>query len=160
MDETPEEGLPEVAAELNELATRLVRHLLSDRQGMSLTTVAVLGRLGQEGPIRLTALAAAEGIAQPSMTALVQRLERQGLVSRSADPTDGRVCLVAITDAGHELLSERRRAQRARVTGLLAELPEQDVHALSEAVHTALPIVRRMLRDGPSPRATLGGAAS
>ncbi|MFF9645850.1 MarR family winged helix-turn-helix transcriptional regulator [Kitasatospora aureofaciens] len=146
MDETPEEGLQEVAAELNELATGLVRHLLSDRQGMSLTTVAALGRLEQEGPIRLTALAAAEGIAQPSMTALVQRLERQNLASRSTDPADGRVCLVAITDAGRELLAERHRAQRARVAGLLAALPEQDVQALSEAMHTALPIVRRMLR--------------
>ncbi|MBV6701690.1 MarR family winged helix-turn-helix transcriptional regulator [Kitasatospora aureofaciens] len=146
MDETPEEGLQDVAAELNELATGLVRHLLSDRQGMSLTTVAALGRLEQEGPIRLTALAAAEGIAQPSMTALVQRLERQGLASRSTDPADGRVCLVAITDAGRELLAERHRAQRARVAGLLAALPEQDVQALSEAMHTALPIVRRMLR--------------
>jgi DNA-binding MarR family transcriptional regulator len=160
MDETPEEGLPEVAAELNELATRLVRHLLADRQGMSLTTAAALGRLDQEGPIRLTALAAAEGIAQPSMTALVQRLERQGLASRSADPKDGRVSLVAITDAGHELLAERHRAQRARVAGLLAELPEQDVHALSEAMDTALPIVRRMLREATSPRTTRGGEAS
>ncbi|MFE5588266.1 MarR family winged helix-turn-helix transcriptional regulator [Kitasatospora sp. NPDC056531] len=127
---------------------------------MSLTTVAAIGRLEQEGPIRLTALAAAEGIAQPSMTSLVQRLERQGLASRSADPRDGRVCLVAITDAGHELLAARRRAQRARVTGLLAELPEQDVQALSEAMHTALAIVRRMLRQAPSPRTTRGGAAS
>ncbi|MEV7941288.1 MULTISPECIES: MarR family winged helix-turn-helix transcriptional regulator [unclassified Kitasatospora] len=160
MDGTPEEGLQEVAAALNELATGLVRHLLSDRQGMSLTTVAALGRLEREGPIRLTALAAAEGIAQPSMTALVQRLERQGLASRMADPEDGRVCLVAITDAGHELLAERHRAQRTRVAGLLTALPDQDVQALSEAMHAALPIVRQLLREVPSPRTTRGGTAS
>ncbi|MEV7957469.1 MarR family winged helix-turn-helix transcriptional regulator [Streptomyces sp. NPDC088141] len=70
----------------------------------------------------------------------------EALDDRSTDPADGRVCLVAITDGGRELLAERHRVQRARVAGLLAALPEQDVKALSEAMHTALPIVRRMLR--------------
>ncbi|GGU82400.1 hypothetical protein GCM10010211_55480 [Streptomyces albospinus] len=159
MDETSEEGLQEVAAVLNELATGMVRHLLSDRQSMSLTTVAALSRLEQEGPIRLTVLAAAEGMAQPSMTVLVHRLEAQGLASRVSHPEDGRVRLVAITDAGRELMAERRRAQSARVADMLAALPERDVRALGKAMRTALPIVRRMLRAaGPHP--TSGGSAS
>ncbi|WP_039638845.1 MarR family transcriptional regulator [Streptomyces sp. 769] len=160
MDETHGERAREVAAELNELTIGMVRHLLSDRQSMSLTTVAALSRLEQEGPLRLTALAAAEGIAQPSMTALVQRLEAQDLASRVGHPEDGRVRLVAITDAGRALLAERRRAQSVRVADLLATLPEQDVRALGEAVHTALPLVRRMLRAGESARPVSGGSAS
>ncbi|MEU9207142.1 MarR family winged helix-turn-helix transcriptional regulator [Streptomyces sp. NPDC048415] len=160
MDETPEEGPQEVAAALHELVTGMVWHLLSSWQGMSLTTAATLGRLEREGPIRMTALAAAEGIAQPSMTVLVQRLEAQGLASRVSDPEDGRVRLVALTDAGRELLAERRRAGDARMAGLLAALPEQDVRALDEAMHTALPIVRRMLQEAPRPHTTDGGSAS
>jgi DNA-binding MarR family transcriptional regulator len=160
MGETPEEGPQEVAAALHELVTGMVWHLLSNWQGMSLTTAATLSRLEREGPTRLTALAAAGGLAQPSMTVLVQRLEAQGLASRVADPEDRRVRLVAITDAGRELLAERRRTGDARVASLLAALPEQDVQALSEAMHTALPIVRRMLREAAQPRTTRGGAAS
>ncbi|MFE7529822.1 MarR family winged helix-turn-helix transcriptional regulator [Kitasatospora sp. NPDC057542] len=160
MDETPEEGPRETAAVLDKLVTEMATEFLSDWRGMSLTTVATLARLEREGPTRLTALAAAEGITQPSMTVLVQRLERQGLASRATDPKDGRVCLVALTDAGRELLAERHRARDARVAGLLAALPEQDVRALGEAVHTALPIVRRMLRDAPSHRTTGSGSAS
>ncbi|MFK0025042.1 MarR family winged helix-turn-helix transcriptional regulator [Streptomyces sp. NPDC090798] len=149
MDETPEEGPREVAAALNELTTGVARYLLSDRQGMSLTTVAVLNRLEREGPIRLTALAAAEGIAQPSMTVLVQRLEAQGLATRVGHPEDGRVRVVAITDAGRELMAQRRRTQTARVADLLAALPEQDVQALLQAMRTALPIVQRMVQAAP-----------
>jgi DNA-binding MarR family transcriptional regulator len=160
MGETPEEGHQEVAAALNELATGMVRHLLSERQSMSLTTAAALSRLEQEGPIRLTALAAAEGIAQPSMTALVQRLEDQGLATRVGHPEDGRVRLVAITGAGRELMAERRRAQGARVADMLAALPEQDVRALGEAMRTALPIVRRMLQAAPQPRVSGGESPS
>ncbi|SCE08523.1 transcriptional regulator, MarR family [Streptomyces sp. DvalAA-43] len=149
-----------MAAALHELVTGMVWQLSSSWQGMSLTTAATLSRLEREGPIRLTVLAAAEGLAQPSMTVLVQRLEAQGLASRVADPQDGRVRLVGITEAGRELLAERRRAGDARVAGLLAALPEQDVRALSEAMHTALPIVRRALREAPQLRTTRGGTAS
>ncbi|MER6544627.1 MarR family winged helix-turn-helix transcriptional regulator [Streptomyces sp. NPDC001250] len=149
-----------MAADLNALAIGLVRHLLSDRQDMSLTTASALSRLEQEGPIRLTALAAAEGLAQPSMTALVQRLEEQGLASRVTHPEDGRVRLVAITDAGRALLAERRRAQRARVAGLMTALSEQDVRALGEAMRTALPIVQRMIQAASRSGDPGGGPAS
>ncbi|MET8446726.1 MarR family winged helix-turn-helix transcriptional regulator [Streptomyces sp. NPDC005209] len=128
---------------------------------MSLTTASALGRLDREGPIRLTALAAAEGIARPSMTALVQRLENQGsLASRVGHPEDGRVRLVAVTDAGRRLLAERRRAHRARVADMPATLPEQDVRALGQAMRTALPIVQRMLQAAPQPRVPGTGSAS
>ncbi|MFI1769627.1 MarR family winged helix-turn-helix transcriptional regulator [Streptomyces sp. NPDC020800] len=149
-----------MAADLNALATGLVRHLLSDRQNMSLTTASALSRLEREGPIRLTVLAAAEGLAQPSTTALVQRLEEQGLASRVTHPEDGRVRLVAITDAGRALLAERRHAQCARVAGLMAALSEQDVRALGEAIRTALPIVQRMVQVAPRTGDPGGGSAS
>jgi DNA-binding MarR family transcriptional regulator len=159
MDETPEEGPPQVAAALDELATGMIRHLMSDRQGLSLTIAAALIRLERDGPIRLTTLATAVGLAQPSTTVLVQRLEAQGLASRVGDPGDGRVRLIAITDAGRELLAERRRARDARVAEMLTALPEQDVQALGEAMRTALPIVRRMLLAA-MPRTTSGGSAT
>jgi len=148
-----------VAAALDELATGMIRHLMSDRQGLSLTIAAALIRLERDGPIRLTTLATAVGLAQPSTTVLVQRLEAQGLASRVGDPGDGRVRLVAITDAGRELLAERRRTRDARVADMLTALPEQDVQALGEAMRTALPIVRRMLRAA-MPRTTSGGSAT
>ncbi|WP_329203594.1 MarR family winged helix-turn-helix transcriptional regulator [Streptomyces sp. NBC_01435] len=160
MNDMSEEGPAEVAAALHELVTGMVRLLVLDRQGMSLTTAAVLDRLEREGPIRLTGLAAAEGVTQPSMTALVQRLEAQDLASRVADPEDGRVRLVTVTDAGRERLAQRRRAGDARVADLLATLPEQDVRALAETMHTVMPIVRRMLGTAPRLEAMGDGSAS
>ncbi|MFD4976806.1 MarR family winged helix-turn-helix transcriptional regulator [Streptomyces sp. NPDC058424] len=90
----------------------------------------------------------------------MQRLETQGLASRVGHPGDGRVRLVALTDAGRELLAERRRAQSARMVDLLAALPEQDVRALGGAMRTALPIVRRMLGETPWAGTTDGEMAS
>jgi DNA-binding MarR family transcriptional regulator len=56
------------------------------RGGLSLTAAATLARLQRNGPARLTELAAAEGVSQPSMTALIARLADRGLVHRAADP--------------------------------------------------------------------------
>ncbi|MEU6355182.1 MarR family transcriptional regulator [Streptomyces sp. NPDC047072] len=136
----------EIAQALAEVAGVVVRNLNS-RRGMSFTTASTLGRLEREGPVRLTALAAAEGVAQPSMTQLVQRLENQGLATRISDPDDGRVTLVAVTEAGREVLAERRRERDARAVRLMDRLSEEERQALGTALATALPIVRRLAQE-------------
>lgn len=133
----------EVAAFLEEMAMLVVRHLTP--REMSFTSAATLSRLARLGPLRLTALASGEGVSQPSMTQLVQRLERQGLVRRTADPADGRVVLVAVTDAGRRVLAERRQARGERLVGLLAQLPSEDREALRAAAHTAQPALRHLV---------------
>src|SRR5438309_7077595 len=103
-----------LAAQLDDLVLAL-RSATADRAGLSLTAAGTLARLQREGPARLTELAAAENITQPSMTALVARLSAQGLVSREADPTDGRAVVLRLTDAGADLLAQRRIARTARL---------------------------------------------
>ncbi|OIJ64366.1 MarR family winged helix-turn-helix transcriptional regulator [Streptomyces mangrovisoli] len=147
----------EIAQALAEVAGIVVRSL-ADRRGMSFTAAATLGRLEREGPVRITALAAAEGVAQPSMTQLVQRLENQGLAARISDPDDGRVTLVAVTDAGREVLTELRHARKERLVQFMAALTEDERQALGSAVDTALPLVRRMVQE-PA-RTGAGRAAS
>jgi DNA-binding MarR family transcriptional regulator len=93
-----------------------------------------LGRLNEEGPVRLTALATAADISQPSMTELVQRLERQGLAIRLIDPEDGRAALVDITNTGRALLDERRRDRRERLAELLTALSPDDEATLTLVV--------------------------
>ncbi|WP_232839219.1 MarR family winged helix-turn-helix transcriptional regulator [Streptomyces triticisoli] len=152
MEETHSAYDPQATAHaLAEVASAVVR-AMTDRRGMSFTAASTLARLEREGPARLTALAAAEGVTQPSMTQLVQRLERQGLVARVDDPEDGRVTLVAVTDAGRDVLAERRQARDARLAQLLAGLPEEQQQALGTTVRTTLPLVRRMFEDDVQPR--------
>ena len=68
---------------------------------------------------RLTTLAAKEGVSQPSMTQLIQRLERLGLVTRLADPDDGRATLIGITGRGQAMLDDRKRVRRERLAALI-----------------------------------------
>ena len=128
-----------LAGQLDDVVIGLRRRTLH-RQGLSLTAAATLTTLRHSGPCRLTDLAVAEGVSQPSMTALVARLADAGLVGRGSDPHDRRAVLIALTPAGADLLDRRREDRAARLAGPLDELDEDDVRAIS----TALPALARL----------------
>lgn len=108
---------------------------------LSLTASSTLATLERTGPRRLTDLAVAEEITQPSMTALVTQLEELGLAGRRRDLADARVVLVAITRSGRQHLRERRRAGASVLTGSIDKLDEQDSAALSAALPALLRLV-------------------
>ena len=125
-------------------ATLMVRHLA---RGTSLTSRTVLAALAEEGPSRLTALATATGIAQPAMTQLVGRMEREGLVVRLIDPDDARATLVAITDAGRSLRDELHQSLHERMADRLGKLSADDQATLALAMRVAMPLLQQLTRD-------------
>ena len=113
---------------------------------MSLTSASTLSTLERSGPCRMTALAGAEGVTQPAMTQLVSRLADAGLVTKCADPADGRVVHVQLTDAGREYQARRREFRTERLSGLFAQLSKADQDALAAAL-PAMNALVSMQRD-------------
>jgi DNA-binding MarR family transcriptional regulator len=126
---------------------------LSAPSGMSMTAAATLATIERSGPSRLTMLAAREGVTQPAMTQLISRLEDSGLVRREADPADGRVVLVALTDAGRASLAKRRADRADRLAVVLAQLSAEHRTALAGAL-PALAALAAVPRDEDSTTAT------
>ena len=75
---------------------------------------SVLLPLYEDDGLRMGELARRARLSKQTMTTLVRRVERDGLVERRADPDDGRASLVFLT--------ERARAFEPVATGVLAEL--------------------------------------
>jgi DNA-binding MarR family transcriptional regulator len=123
----------ELAADLEGLVLRLAS-LTTRREGFSRSAAATLTRLANSGPTRLTELAAAEDVSQPSMSGLAARLVDQGLVHRGSDPQDARVVLLSLTPAGRELVAHRREARTQRLSAALSDLPADDVARIAAAV--------------------------
>jgi DNA-binding MarR family transcriptional regulator len=134
-------GAEQIAAVLQAAAVLLVRHL---SYGQSLTSSLVLARLDDEGPLRISVLAAVTGTSQPSMTELVGRLQREGLVTRLSDPEDGRATLVDITASGRAQRSQVQRTMHDRVLELLEMLPAEDQATLSLAMRVASPFIQQL----------------
>ncbi len=101
---------------------------------LSRTGASILKRLRDQGPQRVTALAANEQVAQPTMSVIIKRLCARGLVERHGDPDDRRAALVAITPHGLETLSQRARLRSHWFETRLAGLEGEDRRAVAAAV--------------------------
>jgi DNA-binding MarR family transcriptional regulator len=125
-----------------ELADRLHRRLrdivLLLRQvgaGQPVTSqqAAVLGSL-EHGARRMSALAAEHGVRLPTMTAQINRLERDGLVTRGQEPSDARVVTAALTPLGRARLLDARDRRVTFLAGRIAALDPEDRAALVAAL--------------------------
>jgi DNA-binding MarR family transcriptional regulator len=142
-----DQDVSECVGDALDQAMDLTIRFLSDRADLSASAAFTLNRVCREGPIRLTTLATKEGVSQPSMTQLVQRLERAGLATRLADPDDGRACLIAITIQGQALLDERKRMRRERLAALIATLTDEERSTLWLSARVAFPLISRLAAD-------------
>jgi DNA-binding MarR family transcriptional regulator len=113
------------------LATRAVRRAPRD---LTVTSAATLATLDRTGPRRITDLAAIEGVTQPAMTVLVRVMEESGLVERRGDPSDKRVTLVWLTEAGASYVRARRQAGVQAFARLIDKLTDDEVEALMAAL--------------------------
>src|SRR4051812_46924032 len=129
---SPTREVQAVADRLHSAALHLLRRLRTedDALGVSPPRLSALSVVVFAGPIGIGALAAAEGVAAPTMTRLVDGLERDGYVRRLPDPADARGVLVATTAAGRRVLT-RGRQQRVRTLAVgLAAMSEDELAAI------------------------------
>ena len=70
----------------------------------------VLARVGELQPVRLSDLAHVLGVDVSTTSRQVATLEQRGLLSRSADPDDGRAVLLDLTPAGQQYLAKLSQA--------------------------------------------------
>ncbi|RKQ84955.1 MarR family transcriptional regulator [Solirubrobacter pauli] len=94
----------EVRAALHELVGRFLADYerAAQAHGLTLTQARVLGFAACE-PLSQRRLAERFGCDPSNISVLVDRLVERELVERRPDPADGRVKLIAATDAGHAL---------------------------------------------------------
>jgi DNA-binding MarR family transcriptional regulator len=136
---------PAAVGELFETVTVLMMRHVPAPDGLSLTAAATLGSLRRRGPQRITELAIAQGVTQPSMTQLLRRLEDAGLVRRISDATDGRVVLVELTGAGEETLRTRWNTRLEHLDKVLETLTAEERATLQRAAEDALPVARKLV---------------
>ncbi|MGW4895401.1 MarR family winged helix-turn-helix transcriptional regulator [Kitasatospora sp. NPDC004240] len=113
---------------------------------LSLTQLRVLGIVRDRRP-RMSDLAAFLGLDKSTLSGLIDRAERRGLLARQASPEDRRAVVVLITDAGRDLtqrLYEEVRDALAPATGRLdAQQRRQLAHLLEPVLSPPLPAAPR-----------------
>jgi DNA-binding MarR family transcriptional regulator len=120
-------------------------------QGLSASTLSALGRLESSGPLRITDLADLEGLTQPGMTTLINRLEEGGFAVREADPADRRAVRVSITKEGIARVTAYRASRAALIGARIDQLDVDDQERLLAALpaleHFSAPTESRIEAD-------------
>lgn len=105
--------------------------------GLSIIQTRLLGVLRDRTP-PMNALAALLELDKSSITGLVDRAERRGLVVRTPSATDGRAVLVSLTDPGRALAADVSARFSADVSAILDGLSPADRGTLSGLVNQVL----------------------
>ncbi len=107
------------------------------QRDLSMIQTRLLGVLRDRTPT-MNELATLLELDKSSVTGLVDRAQRRGLVRRSPSPTDGRAVLVTLTAKGRAHVAGVATSFAADVTAILEGLPPTDRKALSALVSRVL----------------------
>jgi DNA-binding MarR family transcriptional regulator len=119
--------------------------------GLSLARTKVLTQLHQGGPARPSVLAGQFGFAPRTITELVDSLERDGLVTRQADPTDRRALLVALTRDGQAALAVAQAARARLMTQVFGALNVGDRTTMARLLQTLDDAMAEFITGDPHP---------
>ena len=134
-----------LAGDLRIAVMRLSRRLRAERAevGLTLTQLSALAALERHGPTTPGHLADIERVRPPSMTRVLNGLVDEGLVARTAHPTDGRQVIVEVTDEARARLRADRRRREAWLAQRLATLDADERRALRAVV----PILEELVSE-------------
>jgi DNA-binding MarR family transcriptional regulator len=139
-DTADDDAVPRLRLAITRLARRLRQHAIVN-ESITPSRFSALITVHRRGPVRLSDIADAERIGKSTVTRLVAKLERDGLVSRVADPRDGRSALLVATQLGEELLDSTNERADEYLRVRLARLDIRDV----ATIVAALPAIERLL---------------
>lgn len=141
------DAAPQLRAVIGRLARRLRPTEAAISAGLTPTRITVLQAVTRHGPMRLSELAACEGINPTMLSRVTADLVDAGLLRRASDEGDRRAAWVKATAAGKRL-SERMRRERTDAVSLALEALSDHERELIERALPALEQLAEQLGGG------------
>jgi len=121
-------SVKEAAKEVSLLVPKLMMSMKSDRfLRSSVTThqqMVTIMQINTIGPCKISKVSNRMGVSAPTMTGLVDRLQRMGYVERFRDKKDRRIIFVKVTKKGTKLVEELKQTIQKRWEVILEYLTE------------------------------------
>jgi MarR family transcriptional regulator, transcriptional regulator for hemolysin len=134
---------------VNEVA-RLFRRRFEEEasvHGFTLPQWRALAEINRNAGISQVQLAASIDIDQMTVSGIVSRLEKRGLIERYPDPNDSRAKLARLTPAGIELVSTAKNVGRALYEDALSGLGAGEREAVTAGLRTIRDNLNRMAAE-------------
>lgn len=141
------------AMELQRKVNRMMRNQSADvwmRLKLTVPQLKSLFFISNEGSTSIGKLAGALGVTPANVTGIVERLVRQGLVSRTENPEDRRMLLLQTTEKGRGLIADLRERRTSWLSEILDNLSPDELSRLAEGLSLLLQAGER--QQGKKPR--------
>ncbi len=137
--------------------TVLFRNLVGERLGVNVTDMECLGLLFFKGLATPTELSRHTGLSSGATTAMLDRLEKGGLIQRRPNPDDRRGTLIALLRSGAEKVAPWFASVRGAQDQLLSGYSDAELQVLSDFFESSAQMweeERRKLQERPLAKRT------
>ena len=104
-----------------------------DDQGLTVTQLRLLYHLNEQDGIGNAELATRLNVTRPSVSALLERLERNGFIRRDISRADRRGIVISLEPAGRDAINGAKEDVRKSVGALLGGLEEEQLKQVTDA---------------------------
>jgi len=132
----------------------LFRHAMAQRLDLNVTDLECLGLLFMRGISSPTELASHTGLTSGAATAMLDRLERAGLIERRPNPGDRRGTRIVLRQAGTDRVAPWFTAVRTSQNELVSSYTEAELQIVLDFLERSAFILdeaRAQLPDGSRP---------
>jgi DNA-binding MarR family transcriptional regulator len=109
----------------------LFRNLVGERLGVNVTDMECLGLLFHKGIASPSELARHTGLSSGATTAMLDRLEKSGLIARRPNPADRRGTLIALVESGAEKIGPWFSSVRQAQAKLISSYSEEELRVIA-----------------------------
>jgi DNA-binding MarR family transcriptional regulator len=134
--DTVRDDAPDLVDALAQLSFVILNTLaeIAGEYDLSMVQVRLLGVLRDREP-NMNTLGRHLGLDKSSVSGLVDRAQRRGLIIRTPSETDGRSFRVSITESGRQIANKIATAYAERMETLTETLPPQDRQILAQSAN-------------------------
>lgn len=125
-----------------------LRLYLWDKEGLTVTQLRLLFHLAEQDGLSNAELAERLYVTRPSVSALLERLERGGFISREVDPDDRRGIRIMLEPRGRAAVKTVGAEIREFGVKLIEAVPDEDLRQIIESLNKLVTAGRaRRLHD-------------
>ena len=105
-----------------------------DRQGLTVTQLRLLNHLSEQEGLSNAELADRLYVTRPSVSALLERLERGGFIRREVAPNDRRGICIWLEEPGRVAISSLRQEVYDYMAGLMESMSPEELEQLTTSL--------------------------
>lgn len=147
---TETDGRAELARNLKQMTDEVMiwRHKILRNEALTRPGLFIMHFVSNKGPLKLTECSAILGVSKPTVTKIVDNLEKDGFVRRIKEGRDRRSYFVHLTDQGKDKLGLLDNQLEKVFLQAIGDLGDEDVRSLSSSVSIVSERLRSISKQG------------